>query len=374
MHFEENGNVTPCCVMPSNVYPIAKGINNYLQSDKLKEIKDYLSKDKRHPYCASCWVSEDNGVRSHRLTKQQVTSGIESIHIRYNNICNFKCRMCNPKFSSSWLQENKAHGYFKHDFSLDKDIFDVSPELLSFILKHKNTLNSINISGGEPFIADANLKFLRWLSKNKLTHITLNYSTNLSKIVHRNINIIDLLASFKHVNLAISVDGYCKAVEYSRHGFKWDKFLENLNYVKNVKKDVNPNSLILNLVCVVHIYSIYTIPHLTQFCHKNNVGIIFQPCLDPKFLSVQSLPLQEKKKILKYYESISRAGHLYDAQKIKTSVLDYMMNEQLDSYVFHIETYNANKEFKKFNTLLDKTRKESFKEVFPMLSEWYDSI
>ena len=89
---------------------------------------------------------------------------------------------------------------------------------------------------------------------------------------------------------------------------------------------------------------------------------------------MQSLPLQEKKKILKYYESISRAGHLYDAQKIKTSVLDYMMNEQLDSYVFHIETYNANKEFKKFNTLLDKTRKESFKEVFPMLSEWYDSI
>ena len=77
---------------------------------------------------------------------------------------------------------------------------------------------------------NVNLKFLRWLSKNKLTHITLNYSTNLSKIVHRNINIIDLLASFKHVNLAISVDGYGKAVEYSRHGFKWDKFLENLNY------------------------------------------------------------------------------------------------------------------------------------------------
>ena len=38
MHFEENGNVTPCCVMPSNVYPIAKGIDNYLNSEKLKPI------------------------------------------------------------------------------------------------------------------------------------------------------------------------------------------------------------------------------------------------------------------------------------------------------------------------------------------------
>ena len=128
MHFEENGNVTPCCVMPSNVYPIAKGINNYLQSDKLKEIKDYLSKDKRHPYCASCWVSEDNGVRSHRLTKQQVTSGIESIHIRYNNICNFKCRMCNPKFSSSWEIENRKHGYFEHEYQRADRLWTAHPK------------------------------------------------------------------------------------------------------------------------------------------------------------------------------------------------------------------------------------------------------
>ena len=65
--------------------------------------------------------------------------------------------MCNPKFSSSWLQENKIHGYFQHEYSLDKDIFDVNPDLLSFILKHKNTLKIIAISGGEPLIADANL-------------------------------------------------------------------------------------------------------------------------------------------------------------------------------------------------------------------------
>tara|TARA_B100000287_G_scaffold226346_1_gene213542 strand:+ start:489 stop:1610 length:1122 start_codon:yes stop_codon:yes gene_type:complete len=373
MHFEENGNVTPCCVMPSNVYPIAKGIDNYLKSDKLKEIKDYFLNNKRHPYCKACWDSEDNGVRSHRLYTEKPSKEIESIHIRYNNICNFKCRMCNPKFSSTWIQENKIHRYFRPN-EVDKNIFDVTPDLLDFILKHRNTLKSINISGGEPFIADANLKFLRWLSKNKLTHITLSYSTNLSKIIHRNVNIIDLLATFKSVNLAISADGWGKAVEYSRHGFKWDTFVKNLNYVKYVKKQKNPNSFQLNIICVVHIHSIHTIPHLTQFCHNNKIGLIFSPCLEPKFLSVQSLPVSEKKKIIKYYQSISSAGHLYDAQKIKTHVLDYMMKEQLDSYTVKKMEYNCNEEFKRFNSLLDKTRNQDFKESFPQFSEWYDSI
>ena len=57
-----------------------------------------------------------------------------------------------------------------------------------------------------------------------------------------------------------------------------------------------------------------------------------------------------------------------------------MMKEQLDSYIvkngpFVPEmTYNCNKEFKKFNSLLDKTRNQNFKKSFPQFSEWYDSI
>ena len=73
MHFEENGNITPCCVMQSNMYPIAKGVDNYLNSEKLKQIKEYFLKDNRHPYCTACWDSEDNGVRSHRLHSEKLS-------------------------------------------------------------------------------------------------------------------------------------------------------------------------------------------------------------------------------------------------------------------------------------------------------------
>ena len=51
-----------------------------------------------------------------------------------------------------------------------------------------------------------------------------------------------------------------------------------------------------------------------------------------------------------------------------------MMNEQIDSYVIGETLYNCNAEFKNFNTLLDKTREESFTDTFPQFKNWYEEI
>ena len=374
--------------MPSNRYPIAKGINNYFKSDKLKEIKNSLLTGNQHPYCKSCWDAEDNNVKSHRHNKGRAYSHkyIDSIHIRYNNICNFKCRICNPRFSSTWVEENKKHKYFEHeDFQIDKDIFTVEPNLQSFILKNRSTLKTINISGGEPLIADANLKFIKFLVRNNLTHITLSYSTNLSKINHRGIKILELLSKFKKVILSISVDGYGNDVEYSRFGFSWNNFIKNLKIAK-------ANRLGINLVCVVSIYSIYSIPTLMGFAEKNKITLSCQPCFSPIFLSVQSLPVKEKDKITKFYNIIKEKNIIENFDYLQRNILDYMNREQIDSYAYRrpelkdkwtkkgeinpepLKNYICNEEFKSFNSLLDKVRSQNFIETFPQFKDWYNAI
>lgn len=365
MHIEENGNITPCCVMPSNIHFVANGIENYQKSDKLKEIKEYFLKNKQHPHCQFCWDAERNGVRSQRGKDKTDLTKLKKIHLRFNNICNFKCRMCNPKFSSTWAEENKIHKYFVHDYTLDKDIFETTNDLYKLILDNRDTIEQIDISGGEPLITKVNYNFLNFLINNDLTHITLAYSTNLSKINYEDIDLISLFKKFDKVMLSISVDGYGKAVEYSRHGFKWDTFIKNLSEVK---------SFISNLVCVVNIYSVYSIPQLQYFAEKNNLTISYQPCLYPKFLSIQSLPRKEKLQILKFYDSVKQAGHLYNFTLLKNNVLSYMMNKQVDSYSINNIIYNCNTEFKLFNELLDKTRGENFTHTFPQFKKWYEEI
>ena len=365
MHIEENGNITPCCVMPSNIHFVANGIKNYQNSSTLKEIKQYFKQDKQHPHCQFCWDAERNGVRTQRNSTLVDLTKLKKIHLRFNNICNFKCRMCNPKFSSSWAEENKKHKYFVHDYKLEKDIFESTDDLYELILENQHSIEQINISGGEPLISKVNYRFLNFLIDNNLTHITLAYSTNLSKIDYEGVDLIPLFKKFKKVILSVSVDGYGKDVEYSRHGFKWDTFVKNL-------KKVRP--FVTNLVFVVNIYSIYSIPKLQSFADKYKFLISYQPCLYPKFLSTQSLPRKEKLQILKFYDSLKQAGHLHNYTAIKRNVLSYMMNEQIDSYVIGETLYNCNAEFKNFNTLLDKTREESFIDTFPQFKNWYEEI
>ena len=365
MHIEENGNITPCCVMPSNVFFVGNGIDGYKNSSKLNEIKQYFRQNKQHPHCRFCWDAERNGVRSHRATDARGAATLRKIHIRFNNICNFKCRMCNPKYSSSWAEENKKHGYFKDEYETVKDIFQTVPDLFTLILDNKDTLEQINISGGEPFIADSNLYFLDWLIENNLTHIELAYSTNLSKLIHRGRDLLPLLDKFEDVIVSISVDGYGKAVEYSRAGIKWDVFENNLNRIKHWN---------FQLVCVVNIYSVYSIPQLQYFASKRGISISYQPCLYPQFLSIQSLPTKEKLQIQKFYDSVIQAGHMYNYSEIKTHVLDYMHSTQLDTYTVGEVTYNCTEEFKKYNSLLDSYRNESFTKIFPQFEKWYKEI
>ena len=51
--------------------------------------------------------------------------------------------MCNPKFSSSWAEENKKHKYFVHDYKHEKDIFESTDELYELILDHKDSIDQI---------------------------------------------------------------------------------------------------------------------------------------------------------------------------------------------------------------------------------------
>ena len=362
LHIEENGNITPCCVMPSNVYFIANGIKNYFQNDKLKEIKDFFIKNKRHPYCQFCWDAEDNGVRSHRHDNKR-PEGLYSLHIRFNNICNFKCRICNPKFSSTWLEENKKHNYYEHDYNLNKNIFESTDGIQKLILSNKNTIKRIQISGGEPLLTKLNYDFLTFLIKHNLTHIHLNYSTNLSTLNYGNINLLELFSQFDNVGLSVSIDGFGKQVEYSRSGFNWDIF------IKNFKK---ARGYIKHLVCTVSIYALYSIPKLHYFALQNNILISYQPCLYPKFLSIQSLPYDEKLKVLKFYNTFKKMKKF---DQLENDILNYMLREDIIHYQDNDkDEMNCQKEFKKYNTILDDCRDESFTEIFPQFKEWYDSI
>ena len=180
LHIEEDGYVTPCCVMPSSMgFRTKKGIQNYLNSDILAKLKDDLKNGVKSKHCKTCWMQEKYGVDSHRrttLAKGEKLDKIESVHFRPTNVCNFKCRICGPDLSSTWQAENRKHKLFKqsyfgnsiteiHDGILENEKY--CDELFSLL---KN-VRQINMSGGEPLTCDTTLKFFekcRWSFCSKI--------------------------------------------------------------------------------------------------------------------------------------------------------------------------------------------------------------
>ena len=179
LHIEEDGKVTPCCVMPSNVYPMGNNIKEYFEGPALKNLRNAFLKNQQHPYCEYCWKNEKYNLPSHRVKFPTFhnTRTIEKIHVRLNNVCNFKCRMCGPNFSTTWKAENRKHDFFIDDSPDDLTVnaFDKDPKLLELIkvLIKNGSLKQINISGGEPLITDANVQLLQFLIESIKTCLLL---------------------------------------------------------------------------------------------------------------------------------------------------------------------------------------------------------
>ena len=48
LHIEEDGSVTPCCVMPSNRFPMGNNLKEYVSGEDLKELKTSLLSGIQH--------------------------------------------------------------------------------------------------------------------------------------------------------------------------------------------------------------------------------------------------------------------------------------------------------------------------------------
>lgn len=371
-----DGYFYPCCVSGTSPQDRLLDIQGgsaleAFNSEKMQSVRRQLAEGEWPSICTACKSSEDVGRKSHRqifnesslshhtdvlshvTPNGKVDFPIKSLDIRWNNTCNFKCRMCEPTFSSAWEKDYKALGL---DFQPSYDWSGIveTDEFLS-ILKN---VTSISFAGGEPLITDAHYKVLDKLIEIRAAeNISLTYTTNLSVLQYKNYRLTELWKQFKEVNLVFSLDGFGRAVEYSREGFNHSRFMRNFEELRK-NEHINFASH-----CVSSIFSVLSIPDYIKFCQLNGIGdfsitcIVFPPHYSPSILS------SDLKKIVRelYQEKMSTIDYDYDF------ILADM--DQIPERPLLMRTV-----FKQTTAKLDKLRKRSFCDYFPLFSDWFQSI
>jgi len=160
-----------------------------------------------------------------------------SFDYRFNNLCNFKCRMCGDMLSSSWEAESRKH----KSWSKESQPWMASP-LREQITKFQDTqvaqefveaietktIKEIYWCGGEPLMWDMHWNAMqRIIDLGFAKEVYVRYNTNLSKTSFKGTKLFDLLPQFQDWQICSSLDGTGEVGEYIRDGLNYEQWLEN---------------------------------------------------------------------------------------------------------------------------------------------------
>ncbi|MEQ1723705.1 MAG: twitch domain-containing radical SAM protein [Pseudobdellovibrio sp.] len=341
-------------------------IQQIINSDSFKEARLQMLNGERPLACSGCYKDEDLGLVSKRMRENEIfklnrdelaklteANGeiqprIEYAELRLGNLCNLKCRTCNPNSSSKWSADygpmQDSLGFVrKYDLKAnfkwaESDIF-----WKEFLASSKD-LKQLYINGGEPTLIKQHWLFLERLVELGLsTNIEIKYNINSTYLPH---NAFTILKNFKSVSVGVSIDDIEKRNSYIRHGSDWNEVIKNL-------LSISAAGFHVAIEQTVSAYNVYYLDEMEAFCTKNNLGYGLNFVYDPEYLSVKCIPENAKIKILnKLYNKLS--------DKWFTEVKAHLSEKSSDELWY---------QFNKYNEYLDKVRNESFQTAFIEFSD-----
>ena len=292
MEVQPNGTVKPCCMYKDTLkkpngqeYLIQKDdIQDVLQSDELNEIKQRFLSGTQPRGCHRCWMEEISGKDSKRIRDNRKYQNLINedvifdeatpryLDLKLGNICNLKCRICGPQYSSRWISEQKRYDkidgivkdYERLDWPEKSDKFWQTVESLIPNLEH------LDFTGGEPFMISQHFDLLeKIIASGRANKVSLHYNSNGTQLPMNALK--NIWPEFKYVDVHFSIDGYEKHFEYQRHPAKWQDALATMSVFKQYQK---PNFDI-------------------KICHTVNIFNVFYCLIDIFFFtrnsSIQSL-------------------------------------------------------------------------------------
>lgn len=409
------GKVNFCCVSDKTHVvndegrPLNLGTDSFASAwntKYMKNIRQRMIEGKPITGCETCYSQEQIGKRSYRQThneewlnrlgkkefESRVTDSIKNdfrvdklpvyLDLRLGNLCNLKCRMCNPYNSimieKEWIEldkeNNGAHSELWKKYGMVNGSVDKWYESDNFwndIEKYIPHLQKVYMTGGEPTLIEANYRFLdKCREMGCAEKIELFFNLNFTTMKDR---FIEQLKYFKWTSINASVDGFAEDNEYIRGNSKWEVTSKNIEKLL----ESSSGNIGLGFSPVIQIYNILSLDKLLDYVetlilrYDKDILIDFLFCFYPDFLDFVHLPksikLEAKDRLLVWKlrsKTLDRKTHnsFFLQNSIQSLInrldqtLDMDDKEKLNDFFIYTET-------------LDKKRNQSFAKSFPKLRE-----
>jgi molybdenum cofactor biosynthesis enzyme MoaA len=397
----EDGAIKICCRSQPIGYIQKESLEEVWNGDKMREVRKQVLNNERPDVCKPCFDLEDQGVQSLR---QRHTAGVipearvnlypdaldalnddytmpfelPTMEIKLNNLCNLRCRMCNPLDSTSWKDWDQVTEFYKKENNILIPIideltdtpgqyigpFDNSDNWWKSFEKLLPYFRRVEFAGGEPLMDPYHYKILDRLAEYG-DNIELKYATNGTTLgIKGGRTIHDYWPKFKSIAVNVSIDGIHDVYEYIRGNGKFSEIEENVKVFQSF-----PNVTRVVGAFTVQANNIMQIDKVIDY-FINKMGIVFYShrVNYPMVLSAQVLPPQLKAKVVDRLEQMKTEILEYPLVQ-QHKLLEQVTLQQIQDNINFLESkcmYSSHwKDCVEFNKRLDKTRGQDFFKANP---------
>lgn len=300
----QTGNITPCCMSNMVLGNIkTTTLEQAFHSDKLQGLRHSFLKGERPTECNSCWKVEEKNltsIRMHnikRLKKEFLSNYLDhpqvaTLDIKFNNTCNFKCRICSSGSSSLFAAEE--HKFLNRPL-MTQDNWGESQNFINQIIEHLPNIKNIDMYGGEPFLIKKFKEVLRLAVENDhAKNIRLHYNSNGSIWPE---HFLPHWSNFKLVDIHFSIDAVGQQFELQRGG-RWQEVEDNILKLKNLRL---PN-LTISIMPTISVMNVYYIDQLYDWATAHEFPIFVSHARGPG-MELQNLTQQAKLMIIEKFKN-----------------------------------------------------------------------
>lgn len=315
----------------------ANNINEFINDPQIKDLRSSLLKNEIHEGCKGCFDLEEQGIRSFRQTWNEIyTDHIDGtlqhvsedghlnpqaltyLDISLGNVCNLKCRSCNPWASHRWIEEGPTVPHTDWDKTAyhiaelsSKNPWFIKAFAEGFFDEVLPNIRVINFIGGEPLVVEEHYDWLEHIIEQGWSqNIELHYNTNATTIPNR---LLDIWDKFRGVILSLSIDAVEDLAYYVRYPSKWRVVQRNIEKLKEFSK--TRTGVLVHTHVTLSLLNLHDLPNVLDWCKQNydtwhyewdwgNHG--YQNCLPhfnfvewPRHLHIRNLPEDRKHEMRK---------------------------------------------------------------------------
>jgi MoaA/NifB/PqqE/SkfB family radical SAM enzyme len=270
-------------------------------------VRDQFRQGQKLEACQNCWRNEQAGGESkHQLTPYKLSNIYPRIDWESNsldqnmgfigghlgNLCNLKCRICSPVFSSSIATEEigqepdietRSHPTYK--LLTDNRWHGNSEKFWQQLKDHSDQICNFEFLGGEPLLLQENLDFMQWLVDNGHSHKCIfEFISNGTQYPA----VFDRANQFHRLTVTLSIDNLQQRFESERHGAKWDQVVANLQRFVS-SRDAGSN-IKIGVCITVNIQNVLYLPELIKWLKSQGIDHYYYNVLaKPEWISVDWL-------------------------------------------------------------------------------------